>query len=64
MNGQPRSEQLTLFPDEFVSWKALPRDQQQALEEVLSLLLERMLYQVPSGATEDRQHQLTENHHV
>jgi hypothetical protein len=64
MNRPQRPEQLSLFPDELLSWKVLSRDRQQAIEEVLSLVLERALGQGPSEGTRDQQPQHTENHHV
>lgn len=64
MNRPRRSEQLVLFPGELLSWKELSRHRQQALEEVLSLMLERTLHQVPSEATQDQRHQRRENPHV
>ena len=40
MNQQPSLQQLALFESELPSWEHLTPDQQTALKEVLSLLLE------------------------
>lgn len=37
------SPQLQLFPDHLVAWETLPRDCQQSIQELLSLLLEQSL---------------------
>ena len=64
MNNQLRSRQLTLFSHEFLCWKELARDQQQALEEVLSLMLERSLHHSQPEATQDQQRQIMEKSRV
>jgi hypothetical protein len=40
MNTSP---QLRLFPDQLVAWETLPRNCQQSIQELLSLLLEQAL---------------------
>ena len=42
------SPQLQLFADQLVSWEVLPRNSQQSIRELLSLLLEQSLQQPPS----------------
>ena len=37
------SPQLRLFPDQLVAWETLPRNCQQSIQELLSLLLEQTL---------------------
>ena len=37
------SPQLRLFPDQLVAWETLPRNCQQSIQELLSLLLEQAL---------------------
>ena len=39
------SPQLQLFPDQLVTWETLPRNGQQSIRELLSLLLEQSLQQ-------------------
>ena len=38
--------QATLFPDEVLTWETLPDDLQQAVQEILSLMLEQVLDQL------------------
>ena len=45
MNRKSSSRQLVLFAAELPTWESLPQDRQQAVQEVLSLLLEQTLSQ-------------------
>jgi hypothetical protein len=45
MNRKSSLRQLALFVDELPTWKSLPQDRQQAVQEILSLLLEQALSQ-------------------
>jgi len=55
------SSQRQLFPDRLVTWETLPRNCQQSIQELLSLLLEQALpRQQPESATNSR----TEENHV
>ena len=55
------SPQLQLFPDHLVAWETLPRDCQQSIQELLSLLLEQSLSrQQPESET----NQLEEEKHA
>jgi hypothetical protein len=47
MNRKSSPRQLALFLAELPTWESLPPDRQQALQEVLSLLLEQALSQQP-----------------
>lgn len=58
MNRNRPTLQLSLFPDEFPTWETVPEERQQALQEVLSLLLEQSLQRQPA------QNQTSENNHV
>jgi hypothetical protein len=49
------SPQLQLFPDQLVAWETLPRNCQQSIQELLSLLLEQALPR-PQHASETNQH--------
>ena len=64
MNSHLRSRQFPLFSYEFPGWKALTCDQQQALEEILSLMLERALHQAMSDVAQAPPTQSTESDHV
>jgi len=64
MNRNPPSTQLSLFPDELPTWESLSQERQQALQEVLSLLLEQMLQQHTCQPTDDPQKHTVENNHV
>lgn len=55
------SPQLQLFPDQLVAWETLPRDCQQSIQELLSLLLEQAL---PRRPHESEPHLLEEEEHV
>lgn len=45
MNRKSSLRQLALFDAELPTWESLPQDRQQALQEILSLLLEQALLQ-------------------
>jgi hypothetical protein len=51
--------QATLFPDEVLTWETLPDDLQQAVQEIVSLLLEQALSHWPQV-----HHQEPETNHV
>ena len=53
--------QLQLFSDHLVAWENLPRNCQQSIQELLSLLLEHAL---PRPQHEPETNQLPEEHHV
>ena len=55
------SPQLQLFPDQLVTWETLPRNGQQSIRELLSLLLEQALQQPPY---ESETNQPEEENHV
>ena len=55
------SPQLQLFPDHRVAWETLPRDCQQSIQELLSLLLEQSLSRQQH---ESETNQLEEEKHV
>jgi hypothetical protein len=54
------SPQLQLFPDQLVAWETLPRNCQQSLRELLSLLLEQALSRPRHEPETDLPHE--ENH--
>lgn len=45
MYGKSLPRQLALFSAELLIWESLPQERQQALQEILSLLLEQALSQ-------------------
>jgi len=45
MNRKSSVGQLALFVTELPTWESLPQDRQQAVEEILSLLLEQTISQ-------------------
>ena len=45
MNRKSSLRQLALFVAELPTWESLPHDRQQAVQEILSLLLEQALAQ-------------------
>ncbi len=45
VNRKSPPQQLALFEAQLPTWESLPPDRQQALQEVLSLLLEELLLQ-------------------
>jgi hypothetical protein len=55
------SPQLQLFPDQLVAWETLPRNCQQSIQELLSLLLEQAL---PQPRPESETNSCTEEDHV
>lgn len=61
MNRTSASRQLVFFEAELPSWESLPPDQQQALQKVLSLLLEQLVLQ---QTVHDSQKQSVEKYHV
>jgi hypothetical protein len=63
MNRKRSPRQLALFLAELPTWESLPQDRQQALQEVLSLLLEQALSQ-QTRPVHDPQEPTAEKHHV
>jgi hypothetical protein len=55
------SPQLQLFSDQLVAWETVPRNCQQSIQELLSLLLEQAL---PRQRPESETNQLPEENHV
>ena len=55
------SRQRQLFPDRLVTWETLPRNCQQSLQELLSLLLEQAL---PQPRYESETNSCAEEDHV
>ena len=55
------SPQRQLFPDRLVAWETLPRNCQQSIQELLSLLLEQSLSRPPH---ESETNPLEEEKHV
>lgn len=47
MTTQSQSGQRNLFPEERILWKSFSSDLQEAIEEILSLLLEDAATQLP-----------------
>jgi hypothetical protein len=45
VNRKSLPQQLALFEPQLPTWESLPTDRQQALSEILSLLLEKLLLQ-------------------
>lgn len=43
VNRKSLPQQLALFEPQLPTWESLPTDRQQALSEILSLLLEKLL---------------------
>jgi len=64
MNRKSSSRQLALFPAESPTWESLPHDRQQALQEVLSLLLEQALSQQTCPSIDDAPETGEEKSHV
>ena len=64
MNRKSSARQLSLFLAELPTWKSLPQDRQQALQEVISLLLEQALSQQPSPPVHQPQEPASEKHDV
>ncbi len=64
MNRKSSPRQLALFPAELPTWKSLPHDRQQALQEMLSLLLEQALSQQPCPTVHNPPEPTAEEHHV
>jgi hypothetical protein len=64
MNGKSSLRQLALFVAELPTWESLPQDRQQAVQEILSLLLEQAL-SLTTCPEEHCEHKSTqENDHV
>ncbi len=55
------SPQRQLFPDRLVAWETLPRNCQQSIQELLSLLLEQAL---PQQRPESETNSCIEEDHV
>ena len=64
MNSKASPRQLDLFPDPLPTWKSLPHERQQALREILSLLLEQALSQQTGPSVEDARETRPEKNHV
>jgi hypothetical protein len=64
MNRKSSSRQLALFLAELPTWESLPHDRQQALQEMLSLLLEQALSQQTCLLGHNPQERTAEKHHV
>lgn len=64
MDRQSSSRQLPLFLAELPTWESLPRDRKQALQEVLSLLLEQSLSQQTCSSVDEAQEPGEERSHV
>ena len=64
MNRKPSSRQLALFPAELPNWESLPRERQQDLQQVLSLLLEQMLSPPTEPSVDHPQKHAEEKPHV
>jgi hypothetical protein len=55
MNRKSSPRQLALFLAESPTWESLPHDRQQALQELLSLLLEQAISQPTCRSVDDAQ---------
>lgn len=64
MNRNSRPRQLALFPAELPSWESLPQERQQALQEILSLLLEQVMRQQADPSIDIPQEQAREQNYV
>ena len=64
MNGKSSPRQLTLFVAELPTWGSLPQDRQQALQGILSLLLEQAISQQTCTSHHTRQKRTAEKDHV
>ena len=64
MNRKSSLRQLALFVDELPTWESLPQDQCQAVQEVLSLLLEQALSQQKCAFDHNGQNRTQEKDHV
>lgn len=64
MNRKSSPRQLALFVAALPTWESLPQDRQQALQEVLSLLLEQALSQQPNASDHNLLNGTREKNHV
>lgn len=64
MNRKSSLRQRALFVTELPTWESLPQDRQQALQEILSLLLEQALSQQKCTADHNVQQYTQEKDHV
>ena len=64
MNRKSPPRQLALFPVELPTWESLPQERQQALQELLSLLLEQALPQQTCPTVQNPQEHAAEKTHV
>ena len=64
MNRKSSPGQLGLFAAELPTWESLPQDRQQALQEILSLLLEQALSQPTCEPVRNRQRRTAEKDHA
>ena len=64
MNRESSLRQRALFVTELPTWESLPQDRQQALQELLSLLLEQVLPQEMCTSEHDIQIGTEEKRHV
>jgi TRAP-type C4-dicarboxylate transport system substrate-binding protein len=64
MNRKSSPRQLALFVAELPTWDSLPQDRQQALQEILSLLLEQALSQQTYASDHNLLNGTREKNHV
>lgn len=64
MNRKSRPRQLALFSAELPTWESLPQERQQALQEILSLLLEQAMRQQADPSIDIPQEHAQEQIHV
>ena len=64
MNRKSRPRQLALFPAELHTWESLPQERQQALQEILSLLLEQVMRQQADPSVDIPPEHAQEQNHV
>ena len=64
MNRKSSPRQLALFVAELPTWESLPQDRQQALQEILSLLLEQALSQQTCTSDHNPRKRTAEKDHV
>lgn len=62
MTDDSRNRQRTFFPDDLLTWATLPNNLQQAVQEILSLMLEQVLEQQATEHPVNQQD--SEVHHV
>ena len=64
MNRKSSPRQLALFVAELPTWESLPQDRQQALQGILSLLLEQALSRQTCASDPNPQERTLKNDHV